>query len=368
MKIRFVLPFLPSAQRAGHALALLIGLAGYSLVPRASASVIETTDVSDYLLVGLGQQAVIGTSTAVSNFELGANSSSVPMSGLAGSVPSLPGNALPVFVGVGGNGDVAIPDGNGNFDVSNIEIWGDTGIDCAGGLGSCNNGNSNSDFNGSNLSNANGLNGGVDLSGVLGELAAAKSTIPSLVGDHSISLSFGDGKWDSDLVINLLSGLTIIDISTGGNDLLLENTNLLFDGGVDASAIIRVPDEANFLVTQSNIVVGDGGIGLTNVLFYTDKPDNNQHVNVNGAILNGVSFWDLGDSGGEITFNNVQGCTQAVADKINLNDVRLNQCGFAVPEPAPGLYMLFGMIVLAGAAGGAGDSRARRRRGLTQSA
>ena len=327
--------------------ALLVWVAAVGLVPRASASVIDTTHVSDYLLVGLGRQAVIGTSAAVSNFELGANSSSVPMSGLSGSVPSLPSNALPVLVGVGGNGDVAIPDTNGNFDVSNVELWGDTGIDCAGSLGSCNTGNSNSDFNGSNLSNANGLNGGVDLSGVVSELATARSTIPTLVGDHSITLNFNDGKWDSDLVINLLSGLTIIDISTGGNDLLLENRNLLFDGGADASAIIRVPDEANFLVSQSNIVVGDGGIGLTNVLFYTDKPDNNQHVNVNDAILNGVSFWDLGDEGGEITFNNVQGCVQAVADKINLNNVRLNQCGFAVPEPGPGVAFLAGLFVLA---------------------
>ena len=51
-------------------------------------------------------------------------------------------------------------------------------------------------------------------------------------------------------------------------------------------------------------------------------------------IINGIAFWDLNMDGGEITFNNVQGCLQAVADKINLNDVRLNNCAFvAVPEP-----------------------------------
>jgi len=316
-----------------------------------SASSINTPHVADYLLVGLGRQTVIGTSTAVSNFELGANSSSVPMSGLSGSVPPLPGNARPVFVGVGGNGDVAIPDDDGNFDVSNIEIWGDSGIDCAGGIGSCNTGNSNSDFNGSPLSNANGLNGGVDLSGLLSELATAQSALPGLMGDHSISLHFNDGKWDSDLVINLLAGLTVIDIATNGNDLLLENRSLLFNGGANASALVRIPNDANFLVSQSNIVVGDGGIGLTNVLFYTDKPDNNQHVSVNDAILNGVSFWDLGDSGGEITFNNVQGCTQAVGDKINLNDVRLNPCGFSVPEPGAGLYALVGLLLSAAGGG-----------------
>jgi len=355
MHLRSPLPAQTSRRAASKGFVLLTSLILCTVASPAWATVINTTNVSDYLLVGLGRQAVVGTSTAVSNFELGANSSSVPMSGLSGSVPPLPGNALPVFVGVGGNGDVAIPNGNGNFDVSNIEIWGDSGIDCAGGIGSCNTGNSNSDFNGSNLSNANGLNGGVDLSALVNELATAQATLPSLVGDHSISLNFNDGKWDNDLVINLLSGLTVIDIATNGNDLLLENTNLLFNGSENSSALVRIPDEANFLVSQSNIVVGNGGIGLTNVLFYTDKPDNNQHVKVNDAILNGVSFWDLGDAGGEITFNNVQGCMQAVGDKINLNNVRLNQCGFAVPEPGSGLYLGVGLLL--SAAGGAGGRR-----------
>ena len=49
--------------------------------------------------------------------------------------------------------------------------------------------------------------------------------------------------------------------------------------------------------------------------------------------------------GGEITFNNVQGCLQAVADKINLNDVRLNNCHF-VPEPRTGLLLGLGLARL----------------------
>jgi hypothetical protein len=315
-------------------------------VPLPAAAVgIFAPNTAEYILVGTGPQSTIGTSTAVSNFELGANTSAVPMSGLAGSVPALPGNAQTVFVGIGGNGDIANTHLDGNFDLSNIDVWGDTGIDCSGPLSSCNTGLSNTNFNGAPMTTSNGLNGNVDLSAVSAELFSARATIPAFVGDNSILLDFSsDGIWDTQLTINLLPGITVIDFITGGNDLLLVNENLLINGPNDAFAIFRIPDEANFNVSQSNIVVGDSGIGLHNVLFYTDKPDNNQHVNVNDAIINGIAFWDLSMGGGEITFNNVQGCTQAVADKINLNDVRLNNCAFApIPEPRTALLFAIGL-------------------------
>ncbi len=111
-------------------------------------------------------------------------------------------------------------------------------------------------------------------------------------------------------------------------------------------------------MSQANLVVGNGGIGLNNVLFYTDKPDNNQHIKLEDSIVNGVAFWDLSMTGGEITFNNVQGCTQAVGDKINLNDVRLNNCAAVIPEPGTGLLLGLGLGALAAAR----SPRARARR------
>jgi PEP-CTERM motif len=299
-----------------------------------------TLGVNDYLLVGTGAQSVIGTANAVSNFELGANTEAVPMSGLAGSVPALPANAQTVFVGIGGNGDIANTHLDGNFNLSNVDIWGDSGIDCAGPAGDCNTGLSNTNFNGSPLTTANG---NVDLSAVTTELTSAKATIPTFVGDHSLTLDFSsDGIWDSNLTINLLAGVTVIDFETGGNDLKLENANLLIDGPAGAFAIFRIPDDANFLVSQANLVVGNSGIGLNNVLFYTDKPDNNQHIKLQNAIVNGIAFWDLSMTGGEVAFDNVQGCTQIVGDKINLNDVRLNNCGTTL-VPEPGTLLLLGM-------------------------
>ncbi len=308
--------------------------AGLLVTLAASATALEPAIASsEYLLIGTGDAGRVGTSTAVSNFELGANSMVVPMSGLAGSVPPLPGNALSVTVGITGDGDVAITDTAGNFNYSNIDVWGNMGVDCASAtVGPCIDGLSNSNFNGTPMTPSSGVNANVNLNPVLDELSDAELAINGLASD--ITLDFSDnGIWDTSLSIVLVPGLTVFDFDTGGNDLNLQNfSNLLIDGPADAFAIFRIPDDANFLVSQSNLVVGDGGIGLNNVLFFTDKQDNNAHISIDDAIVNGVAFWDVGNAGGEIQFDNVQGCTQVVADKINLNDVRLNNCAF-VSEP-----------------------------------
>ncbi len=312
----------------------LITLAAVLFTPLAASAEIlhPAIESSKYLIIGTGDAGVVGTSSAVSNSEIGAIQAPVPMPGLT-LVEPIPPNTLPVQMGISGDGDVAITDVNGTFDFSNLDIFATMGVQTAGSAVDANVGASNTTFNTLPFP-ANGLMGNVDFSSVLAELANAKTVIPGLVGDHSILLDLStDGKFASNTVFNLLPGLTMIDIDAGGNDLLLENTNLVFDGPADAFAIVRVPDDANFNVTQSAILVGDGGIGLNNVLFFTDKPDNNAHFNFDSLLVNGVAFWDLSMAGGESLWNNVQGCTQIVGDKINLNDVRLMKCGFNVPEP-----------------------------------
>jgi len=324
------------------------------LLPGAALALSSPTETIEYMLIGTGDADDIGTAVAISNSEIGANSFAAPGPGLVGSVPPLPAGTAPVFVGISGDGDVAVTDTGGNFDYSNIEFWGSVGTECTGTTGSCNDGVSNTNYNGAPMTTSNGITGGVDHSGLIGELLDYKTDLPAAVGDNpDIVLDFSaDGKWDTNLTINLLSGLTVIDIDTGGNDLTLTNANLVFDGPSDAFVLIRVPDDANFLVNQSNILIGDGGIGFNNVLFYSLKGDNNQHFNINDAVINGIAFWDLGMAGGEITFNNVQGCTQLIADKINLNDVRLTSCVAGVnmapiPEPATGSLVALGALALA---------------------
>jgi hypothetical protein len=59
-----------------------------------------------------------------------------------------------------------------------------------------------------------------------------------------------------------------------------------------------------------------------------------------------VAFWSLGDNGGVIDISNAQGCTQLIADIVDLDDVRFNRCEF-IPEPASlGLLAMGGLAIL----------------------
>jgi len=352
--------------RTGILCALIVSIGVYSPIAlvvllvaplAASATTLDSAIASSkYLLIGTGDAGVVGTSTVVSNFEVGRNSEAVPMGGL--SVPALPGNAATVLVGIGGDGDVAITNTDGTINFSNVDLYGDMGVDCAGTLAVCtDNGGfvSNSTFTGTGLAltSSNGLNGGADLSAVTAEMMALMIEIPALTGDQT--LNFSDGLWDTDLTFNLAVGLTVIDITTNSNDLVLNDENLLFNGSAGAFAIVRVPDEANFNANNSNIIIGNGGIGFNNILFTSFKDDSNAHFNFNNTILNGVAFWDF-SAEGEIHLDNAQGCTQLMGAKINLNDVRLTNCAFVIPEPATSSLLVLG---LAGLAAVASYSRSR---------
>lgn len=303
------------------AFALALGLAG----PAAGLG----EGVAGFLLVGTGNADVAGTTIAISNFEVGANRAVVPMPGLT-LVEPIPANTLPVPTGVPGDGDLALTDPGGRFNYANLAIEGEAGVLCAASASACNDGVSNTTFNGLTFP-ANGLTGGVGFSALRAELASTRNQIAGLVGD--VLLSFPGGDWDI-ARIDLSGGFTVFDIDTGGNDLLLQNRNIVIDGPPSAVAIFRVPDAANFLVSQAALLLGNGGIQPGNVLFFSEKPDTNAHFSFSNAVVNGIAFWDLGGSAGEVAFDNVQGCTQVIGDKLNLNDVRLTRCAFlSVPEP-----------------------------------
>ena len=50
---------------------------------------------------------------------------------------------------------------------------------------------------------------------------------------------------------------------------------------------------------------------------------------------------------GEIHLSSAQGCTQLVGSKIDMNDVRLNGCATAVPEPSTALLVGLGLARIA---------------------
>lgn len=371
--------------------------AALGLAPGSQAQVLpfSTTNSENYLLVGMGPvnssggQPGIGQAVNVNNFELGANKAPVPSTsgfltggssggpGLLGNVPNIPLNAKPVASGIFGNGNIAITHANGVYNLQDVGVYANLGIRTQRSLPGADAGTQNSFFNDPNhfpntftstgftnpgvnnntggfgtdvnpgaalqstridASNFAGVTGNFDHAPLRSELAAARTAINGLSSTGSLTTSAG--VINSNRTVNLNPGINVIDIMTGGNDFSLVNANLVIDGPETAVAIFRVPHHAKFLVSNGNILVGNGGITNHSVLFYTDRPDNAQHFNFNNAVVNGVAFWTLGLAGGEIAFNNAQGCTQLIGDKINLNDVRFGRCAFnfsAVPEPSAAL-------------------------------
>ncbi|MCH2171065.1 hypothetical protein MK489_09800 [Myxococcota bacterium] len=309
---------------------------------------VVTPQTAEYLLVATAPRFSLDASVSVTNFELGANTWGVPMTSLMGG-PSLPAAARSVGIGIGGNGDIAVTNPDGEFDLWNTRLWGETGIDCAGPASSCEKRLVASEFNGISFTKTDALDGEVDLSGVTLELLSARADLEIFEGDQSLMLDFrsSDGKWITDHAIDLESGTTVIDILTGGEDLVLEDVSLLIDGPVGSKAVFRLPDEGDFRVIDSNVVVGDGGIGLTDVLFYTDQSKEQGRIVIDSAVINGVAFWNLSPDIGEIVAKNVQGCSQFVAGRIELTNARLNHCGVSsIPEPGTALLMAFGLTTL----------------------
>lgn len=393
--------------------ALVLGLFTVAAAPvNAGMIPFATSEHSQYLLIGMGPvnssggQPGIGQAVNMNNFELGANKAPSPApsnflnSGggpsLRGNVPNIPLHAKPVASGVSYDGNVAITHPGGVFNLQDVGVYADLGVRTAGSLPGSNAGTQNSFFNDPNMfpntftptgftnpgvnhntsgfgldvnpgsavqstrmdsPNLAGLTPNHSFAPLLAEIADARATVPTLASTSTLNLAGNGGKISTHTTINLSPGLNVIDILTGGNDFLLENSNLVINGPADAAAIFRVPNSAKMLISNGNILVGNGGIGLTSVMFFSNRQDNAQHFNFNNTVLNGVAFWTVGNRGGEININNAQGCTQLVADKITLNDVRFMRCAFT---PEPGTAVLLGLMMF-------GVTR-RRPRGARRSA
>ncbi|MBX3409824.1 MAG: hypothetical protein KF859_08050 [Phycisphaeraceae bacterium] len=351
----------------------------------ANAQTIETGNTGQYLLIGMGPvndfggRPGVGQAVNMNNFELGANKAPVPSTssfltggssggpGLLGNVPNIPLNAAPIFSGVCGDGNIAITSGRGVYNLQDVGVYADLGVHAAQSASAADAGTQNSFFNDPHffpntftstgfinpLVNGNtggfgvfvgpgaaspssrmaaplraGVTGGVDFNPLMGDIAATRAAINALPATMILDLRPSGGVISSHRLITVPAGISVIDVLTNGSDVSLNNANLVIDGPDGARVIVRIPRNAKMNISNGNILAGKSGIGLNAILFYSDRLDNAQHFNFNNSIVNGVAFWSVGARGGSITFNNAQGCTQIVADKIVLNDVRFCRCAF----------------------------------------
>lgn len=371
----------------------VIGLASLGLPLASAGGPAPTQESRQYLLIGLGPESDfggrpgIGLALTVNSFEIGANKAPSPSTGdflsngssggptLLGNAPNIPLNALPVFSGVSNDGNIAITNLLGRFNLQGTGVYGDLGIRTAPAAVVADAGTSNSFYNdpqqfpntftptgltepgvsnntggfgsfvspsdadpATRIDNAGaGVTGNVNFNALNAELDSARAIIAALPSTGTLVVPEGIISQDTTILLN--PGFNVIDIITPGGDFLLSNSNLVIDGPAGASAIFRMPDDGNLLVSNGNLLIGTGGIGLDGVLFFSDRPDNATHFSISNAIINGVAFWSLGASGGSISAVNAQGRTQLIADKITLDQVRFSRSAFigaACEQACPG--------------------------------
>jgi len=351
----------------------------------AAAQTLSTQETRAYLLIGMGPvndfggRPGVGQAVNMNNFELGANKAPVPSTsgfliggssggpGLLGNVPNIPLNAAPIYSGVCGDGNIAITSGRGVYNLQDVGVYADMGVRTAQSASAADAGTQNSFFNDPNLfpntftstglTNSQlhgntggfgvfvgpgaaspasrmdsplraGVTGNANFASLMSELESSRIAINDLSATQLLDLRPTGGVISSNRLITVPAGFTVIDVLTNGNDVSLNNANLVIDGPEGARVIVRIPNNAKMNISNGNILAGKSGIGLNAILFYSDRRDNAQHFNFNNSIVNGVAFWSAAGRGGSITFNNAQGCTQIIADKIVLSDVRFCRCAF----------------------------------------
>lgn len=370
-----------------------IGFAGMGLlsVSAANASVpFSTTETARFMLIGTGPENLfqgrigVGPAVTISGREVGANKAPVPSSGdflsggssggpsLLQNVPDIPLNARLVETGISGNGNIAITNGAGVFIMSETGVYADLGILTAQPAQAADIGVGNSFFNdpngfpntftdtgfidpgvnnntggfGTDVPAANadpaaaieqptaaGVVGNSDFSALNAELAAARSAIAGLAATQTLNVP--SGVLDVDTTVTVGSGLNVIDVITTPNDFVLNTMTFLVDGPADAVAIFRISDDVKMTVSNANMLVGAGGIGLNSVLFFSNRTDNSTHFEISNSVVNGFAFWSLAEEGASINVSEAQGCAGFVADKITISGSRLCGCQFAPPAETP---------------------------------
>lgn len=310
-------------------------------------------------------------------------------------VHPISGNPIAPHKGIDYSGNIAITSPTGRLSVSGTDIFADLGAFDASldeiGVVAANGSNpvqsvSNADYFNSGASqntplgqlptNSAGTNGvgfaaGVDLTPLLDELSAWQSFIDAAASEGSITQNIENENYkdgSAPFVIELLSqggtanpaadlsfvdadgdGFVIVDVTRGGSDWEINNSDVIIDGPDGVTAIFRVNGQSNTNISNSSIQVGDGGIaddGFGAIFYKGDSEGSGSGDAVfsgNNVVFSGIALWELNegtsDAGkNEIDIQNGQGCAQFIGSTVlHTSSSRFNLCtirGQNVPEPA----------------------------------
>lgn len=262
-----------------------------------------------------------------------------------------PTGSAPVFQGIDWSGNVAITNSGGAFSMSDIDVYAALGVQCDGTP--CHQSVSNTRWfeNGNTTDSGNLPTVGVSSfspTALLNELADWKTYIQGLTAECTITSDITNTGatpfvTDVDACDANNDGIVVFDINRGGNDFDVDNADWILDGSADKLAILRITGGSNFTLSNSAILLGDGGIGgsfapvsRVGAIFFKGDSEgsgsSDQVFNFNNVILNGIGLWDLvkvGNASGnktEININNGQGCAQFISQTVTFNDVRWIRC------------------------------------------
>ena len=203
----------------------------------------------------------------------------------------------------------------------------------------------------------NGVNEGVDLTGVSAEVDATFAALNALRDDSSmwthvwtpgsggdISNYYPGDRGDfvlSDQLGGSLRGVNgnadaffaenIIYVDTGGNDFKFTNTNFILDGTFGQDFIFLLEEGANFLIGNSELLVGPEMDLFSTLWFVGDE--SKRTIDFSQSESLGMAFWNDSPNG-VIQANNYRACGQYVSQEVgDWNDFSVDRC-------APGAALL----------------------------
>ena len=344
-----------------------------------------STEIEKYLLIGTADNDD-GEAVNVQNTEVGANrvflsdgSTAPNSSGQAApslkdvffqggdrwdSADAVPTGAAPVYTNTAWDGNIAITNPDGQISLSDVDLFAESGIECAAPTTSaCKQSVSSSKYfadtvpSGSGVDIENGITTNIDFQSLSAEMSSWASFIEALPTDVVITENIenqnakdGSGPLHTSFTDLDGNGITVIDINRGGNDFEIVNSDWILDGSENQLYIFRILNGSNVNISNSSLLLGDGGIAggasdtpvreLGAIFYHASEGGGSSDTvfNMNNVILNGIAMWDFNSSAKNvISVSNAQGCAQFLSAHVSMSNIRFSHCSLTQTTSNSGL-------------------------------